>query len=172
VPPTALVGETDELRIGREAAFAPLLAVTPTAGDADAVARHNACPFGLSAAVFSRDVAAARELAAKLRTGSVVVNDVIVPTAHPGTPFGGRGASGWGVTQGAEGLLAMTAVQVVTTRSGTFRPHVDSHLARDGSAAAVAGGMLRLLHGRGVGGRLRGVGQLIRGLRRARFPGS
>jgi aldehyde dehydrogenase (NAD+) len=139
----------------------------PVADDTDAVARHNAGPFGLGAAVFTRDPAAAQRIASRLRAGSVAVNDVIVPTAHPGTPFGGRGASGWGVSQGAEGLLGMTAVQVVTDRRGSFRPHVDAHLTRDPAAADVARGILRLTHGRGLGERLRGLGQLVGGLRRS-----
>ena len=164
--PLALVGDIDPLRLSRQAAFAPLLGVTAVADDADAVARHNAGPFGLSAAVFTRDPAAAQRVAAQLRTGSVVVNDVIVPTAHPATPFGGRGASGWGVSQGAEGLLGMTAVQVVTVRRGKFRPHVDAHLANDPAAADVARGLLRLLHARTLGERRLGLAQAFRGVRR------
>ena len=68
--------------------------------------------------------ARAAELAGRLRTGMVTINDVIVPTAHPGLPFGGRAESGWGVTQGAEGLLEMTVPQVVGVRKGSFRPHL------------------------------------------------
>ena len=54
--------------------------------------------------------------------GMVTVNDVIVPTAHPATPFGGRGESGWGVTQGAEGLLEMTVPQVGQRRAAALPP--------------------------------------------------
>ena len=57
--------------------------------------------------------------------GMIVINDVIVSTAHPATPFGGRRESGWGVTQGAEGLQQMTVPQVVSVRAGRFRPHYD-----------------------------------------------
>jgi aldehyde dehydrogenase (NAD+) len=97
-----------------------------------------------------------------------VVNDVIVPTAHPATPFGGRRASGWGITQGEEGLLGMTVPQVVSTRSGTFRPHVDAGLTGDPAAFDVARGALRLTHGRGLGERWRGFKQLLGGLRRTK----
>ena len=47
-----------------------------------------------------------------------MINDVIVPTADPRVPFGGRKASGFGVTRGAEGLLEMTAVRTVMVRRG------------------------------------------------------
>ena len=76
--------------------------------------------------MFTRNVARAQSLAPRLRAGVVTINDVVVPTAHPATPFGGRGDSGWGVTQGAEGLLEMTVPQTVSVRGGTFRPHFDS----------------------------------------------
>jgi hypothetical protein len=54
-----------------------------------------------------------------------VVNDVIVPTADPRLPFGGRGYSGFGVTRGAEGLLELTAAKAVAVRRGAWRPHLD-----------------------------------------------
>jgi acyl-CoA reductase-like NAD-dependent aldehyde dehydrogenase len=166
VLPTAVLSPTADLALCREASFAPLLAVVPFDDPDQATALHNACPFGLGAAVFSADVEAARDLAAGLRAGAVVVNDVIAPTAHPATPFGGRGASGWGVTQGAEGLLQMTAPQVVTVRRGKFRPHVDAALARDPAAGDVTRGLLRLTHGRTLGERWRGLKQMVRGMRR------
>lgn len=52
------------------------------------------------------------------RSGFVTVNDIIAPTADPRAPFGGRGLSGFGVTRGAEGLLAMTYPQAVFTNRG------------------------------------------------------
>lgn len=157
-----------DLALGREASFAPLLAVVQVDGPDEAVRMHNDCPFGLAAAVFTGDRAWGAAFATRLKAGAVVVNDVIVPTAHPGTPFGGRGASGWGVTQGREGLLQMTVPQVVTVRKGSFRPHVDSLLNRDPAAGDVARGLLRLGHGRTLGERWRGLMQLVRGLWRTK----
>ena len=52
----------------------------------------------------------------------VSINDAVVPTAHPATPFGGAGFSGWGSTQGPEGLLGMTVPQVVSVRNGKSDP--------------------------------------------------
>jgi acyl-CoA reductase-like NAD-dependent aldehyde dehydrogenase len=168
--PAVVFDATPDLALCREAAFAPLLAVLTFADTDQAVAMDRACPFGLTAAVFTADPRAAGGLAARLRVGAVVVNDVIVPTAHPATPFGGRGRSGWGVTQGEEGLLAMTAPQVVTRRLGTFRPHIDSHLAGD-TSGDVARGVLRMSHGRGLAERWRGLRQMLGGMRRAKRGG-
>jgi aldehyde dehydrogenase (NAD+) len=152
----------------REAAFSPVGAVLPFDTIDDAVSQAAASPFGLAAAVFTADVRAAEELAARLPVGSVTVNDVIVETAHPGTPFGGRGASGWGVTQGPEGLLAMTCPQAVSVRCGRFRPHVDEAVSPDpGATADILTGLLRASYG-GWGGWWTGVRQLARGVRRKR----
>jgi acyl-CoA reductase-like NAD-dependent aldehyde dehydrogenase len=150
----------------REATFTPRLAVVPFDTLDDALRLHAACEFKLTAAIFTRDLAVARDLAARLPVGSVVVNDVIVPTAHPGTPFGGRGASGWGVTQGDEGLLQMTVPQVVTVRSGRFRPHIDTVLNADPAGGDVMAGMLAMTHGRTLAARWRGLRQMVRGMKR------
>lgn len=149
----------------REASFTPRLAVIPFDTLDDALRMHAECDYRLTAAVFSQNITEARNLAARIPVGSVVLNDVIAPTAHPGTPFSGRGASGWGVTQGNEGLLQMTVPQTVTVRSGTFRPHIDTVLNDDPAGGVVIGGILQFTHGRRLADRWRGLRQLLRGMR-------
>jgi hypothetical protein len=61
----------------------------------------------------------------------VVVNDVIVPTADPRLPFGGRGHSGFGVTRGAAGLLELTHLKAVAVRHGHWRPHYEPPRPQD-----------------------------------------
>ncbi|MBX9624463.1 MAG: aldehyde dehydrogenase family protein [Gemmataceae bacterium] len=168
VSPTILLGATPEMAVCREAAFAPVCAVIPFDTVDDAVSLAAGCPFGLAASVFTADPAAAKALAARVPAGHVTVNDVLAPTAHPATPFGGRGSSGWGVTQGAEGLLAMTTPQAVTVRRGRFRPHLDEAVAPDPATADILRGLLRATHGRGWRVWLGGARQLVRGVRRKR----
>jgi aldehyde dehydrogenase (NAD+) len=91
----------------------------------------------------------------------VAVNDVVAPTAHPATPFGGRGLSGWGVTQGPDGLLAMTVPQVVSVRGGTFRPHYDPVGDADGPMARMLTGLLQWGHARSAGRRWAGLWRLV-----------
>lgn len=150
----------------RESTFIPRLAVLPFDTLDEALALHAESPFRLTASIFTRNIGDARSLAARLAVGAVVINDVIAPTAHPGTPFGGRGASGWGVTQGDEGLLQMTVPQTVTVHAGTFRPHVESVLRADPAGGEVTTGMLRMAHGRTLGVRWRGLTQMVRGMMR------
>ncbi len=112
--------------------FAPVISLIPTETDDDAVAAANANPYALGAAVFG-PLDAARRMAGRLEVGCVVVNDVIAPTADPRLPFGGRRASGFGVTRGAEGLLELTAVKTVSIRRGRMLQHLDPPRARDAS---------------------------------------
>ncbi len=123
--PVIILDARPEMALCREALFAPLLAVLPYDTLEEALRMDASCPYGLAASIFTRDQARGSMVATRLRTGMVAINDVVVPTAHPATPFGGRGESGWGVTQGEEGLLEMTIAQVVSVRKGNFRPHYD-----------------------------------------------
>lgn len=149
----------------RDATFEPILAVMAYDTLDDAVQIHAESPFRLTASIFTNDANAANELAANLRVGAVTINDVIAPTAHPATPFGGRGAAGWGVTQGVEGLLEMTVPQVVTARKGKFRPHIDAAISGNPAAGDATTGMLRMTHARQWRERWSGMWQMLRGMR-------
>jgi acyl-CoA reductase-like NAD-dependent aldehyde dehydrogenase len=75
--------------------------------DQEALEKINSSGFALGASLFGNP-GWARTQAAKVQTGFVTINDLIAPTADPRIPFGGRRASGYGFTRGAEGLLDMT----------------------------------------------------------------
>ncbi|MDQ6939348.1 MAG: aldehyde dehydrogenase family protein, partial [Verrucomicrobiota bacterium] len=111
-----------------------------------AIACVNASEFGLGASIFSRDIAKARDIAACLKTGFVVINDLIVPTADPRMPFGGAKSSGFGSTRGDEGLLEMTFPHVVAVRRGRMHPHFDEPRADDADFFAS---YIRAAHGHG-----------------------
>ena len=83
---------------------------------------------------------------------------MIVPTADPRLPFGGRGSSGFGVTRGAEGLLEMTRAKVVSVRRGKSLPHLEPPHSSD---AELLGGYLKVRHARGAGLRWAGLKSMI-----------
>jgi acyl-CoA reductase-like NAD-dependent aldehyde dehydrogenase len=163
--PTAVLDAKPEMAICREAAFAPVLAVLPYDDLEDAMAMEQQCPYALGASVFTRTTGRADAIASRLRTGVVAINDVIATIAHPGTPFGGRGVSGWGVTQGPDGLLEMTMPQVVSRKSGRLRPHYDmSFDIAAGRGQPSQGDLMRGLlerHGPTFSGRFRGLRRLL-----------
>ena len=136
------------------------VSIVPVASAEQALALDAECPYALGASIFgSRDAAAF--MAARVNAGCVVINDMIVPTADPRLPFGGRGRSGFGVTRGAEGLLEMTRVKAITTRTGSFRPHLDASHPLD---ADLFRHYLAAAHGGTINARVRGAVGLVRTL--------
>lgn len=166
--PTFLLNVPTDAAICREACFAPVAAVIPFDTVDEALAMAKQSPFGLAASIFTADTQKAQELAALVPAGHVTINDVLAPTGHPATPFGGRGASGWGTTQGAEGLLAMTSPQAVSVHKGTFRPHFDEAANPDPATATILRGLLAWTHAQGVRTKFGGLWEMLKGIRRKR----
>lgn len=105
--PAVLAPCPPDARVMREETFGPLLPLCPVADVSEAVRLANDSEVGLLGYVFCRDVAEGRALAARLETGTVMVNEVILTHAMPETPWGGQKDSGWGRVHGTQGLDAM-----------------------------------------------------------------
>ncbi|WP_340558678.1 aldehyde dehydrogenase family protein [Streptomyces sp. GSL17-111] len=100
--PTVLDHCHGEMSVIREETFGPILTVETFHAEDEAVALANDTEYGLAGAVFSADTARARRVAARLRHGTVWINDY-----HPYLPqaeWGGFGRSGVGRELGPAGL--------------------------------------------------------------------
>lgn len=124
VSPFVISHAKPSMRLLQTDIVAPVLTMVPVEHEEMALAAAAQCPYALGATVFGSE-RRALDLANRVRAGVVVINDVIVPTADPRLPFGGRGRSGFGVTRGAEGLLELTHVKAVSIRRGRWRPHYE-----------------------------------------------
>lgn len=128
-----------QMKIAQADIFAPVLTVICVADVEQAIAAGRACPFGLTAAVFG-DMREAQAVGARLEVGTVLINDLIVPTADPRISFGGRRGSGFGATRGSEGLLEMTAVKTIAVRrSRSKRQYEPTGEAQEALFAGVVG---------------------------------
>jgi acyl-CoA reductase-like NAD-dependent aldehyde dehydrogenase len=163
--PTVVADARPEMTVCQEASFAPIIAVLPFERVDDALRMDASCSYGLAASIFTASRVRANEIARHLRVGMVAVNDVIVPTAHPATPFGGRRESGWGVTQGEEGLLEMTVTQVVSVTRGKFRPNYGAAIGKPFLSAEGYRAMLESGHAASFGSRVGALRRLIRAMR-------
>ena len=102
VHPTVFAQVRPEMRIFQEEIFGPVVAVTPFDTDDEVVPLANDSTYGLSAAVWTRDIAKAHSLARRLDAGQVTLNCQVV--WNPDVPFGGFKQSGWGYENGHLGL--------------------------------------------------------------------
>jgi vanillin dehydrogenase len=114
-PPTVLFGVTPEMRVYHEESFGPLASVVIAKDEEDAVRIANDTGYGLSGAVFSRDVNRAMKIAERLETGICHINGSTVHD-EPQMPFGGVKDSGWGRFGGKAGLEEFTELRWMTIR--------------------------------------------------------
>ncbi len=114
--PSILDGVDSSMRFYGEESFGPAVAILRVDGDDEAVRVANDTEYGLSAAVFSRDIGRAMAVARRIETGICHVNG---PTVHDEAqmPFGGVKASGYGRFGGRAGIEAFTDLRWITIQS-------------------------------------------------------
>jgi succinate-semialdehyde dehydrogenase/glutarate-semialdehyde dehydrogenase len=115
--PTVLEGVSPDMTCFGNETFGPVVALYRFHDEADAVARANAGEYGLNASVYTRDVKRGREIARRIRCGTVNVNEGFAATfGSIDAPMGGMRQSGLGRRQGAEGIHRYTDPQSVAVQ--------------------------------------------------------
>jgi acyl-CoA reductase-like NAD-dependent aldehyde dehydrogenase len=110
-PATVLVGLPPDAAIAKEEFFGPVAMIFPFKTEDEAIRLANITDFGLSAAVWSRDLVRARRVAGEIESGTVFINDFT--RTDPRAPFGGFKASGYGRELGAPGAQELTNQKVI-----------------------------------------------------------
>ncbi|MCB8881371.1 NAD-dependent succinate-semialdehyde dehydrogenase [Acidisoma cellulosilytica] len=110
-PPTVLVDLPFTAPIAAEEFFGPVAMIFSFKTEDDAIRLANASEFGLGAAVWSRDLDRARNVAAQLEAGAVFINDFV--RSDPRAPFGGVKASGFGRELGELGARELSNAKLV-----------------------------------------------------------
>ncbi len=112
---------TPEMKLFRDESFGPVVAITRARDEAHAIELANDTEYGLSASVFTRDIAKGLKIARQIESGICHVNG---PTVHDEAqmPFGGMKASGYGRFGGKAGIDAFTELRWITveTEPGHF----------------------------------------------------
>jgi acyl-CoA reductase-like NAD-dependent aldehyde dehydrogenase len=112
IAPTVVTGLGEADRLVAEEQFGPVFPVQRFSDVDDAIARANNTRFGLAASVWSRDLALAAAIAARLEVGTAWVNQHRITAAD--VPFGGAKESGVGRTYSRLGLEAYLEPQVIS----------------------------------------------------------
>jgi acyl-CoA reductase-like NAD-dependent aldehyde dehydrogenase len=110
VEPTVFANVDSSSTIAQEEIFGPVLSVIPAQDEQDAVRIANDSIYGLNASVFTPDLDRARDVAGRLRSGTVGHNAL---RSDPTIAFGGFKQSGIGREGGVEGLLNYLETKVV-----------------------------------------------------------
>jgi acyl-CoA reductase-like NAD-dependent aldehyde dehydrogenase len=124
--PTILVDVDHSMACMQEETFGPVLPVMAVANAEEAIRRANESRYGLSASVWTRNQARARQIARRLEVGAVNVNDVMMNVFQFSVPHGGWRESGVGYRfGGSDGMLKYCRPQAIT--AGRFEPKAEVH---------------------------------------------
>ncbi len=113
MPATVVDNVTAGMSIYRDESFGPVTAMIRARDEDDAIRIANDSDYGLSAAVFTRDISRGLAVARQIKSGMCHING---PTVHDEAqmPFGGVGASGYGRFGGKAGIDSFTELRWIT----------------------------------------------------------
>lgn len=110
-PATIVADVPNDNPLVQEEQFGPALPIIKYSNLDEAIAQANGLEVGLGASVWSSDSGKAREVAARIESGTVWINSH--GGVHPMIPFGGAKQSGYGLEFGVEGLKALGQPQII-----------------------------------------------------------
>ena len=109
--PVILTNLTGDMRVLKEEVFGPIAAMVTASGEEEIVRIANETEFGLGAAIWTRDISKAQELAREISSGFVAINDIV--KSDPRLPFGGIKKSGFGRELSHFGLKEFVNIKTV-----------------------------------------------------------
>ncbi len=152
-----------------EETFGPIVPVVAVASEQAAVDAANDSRFGLTASVWTKNVARGERVARALRAGTVVVNNHGFTGAIPALPWSGVGESGTGVTNSVHTLDVLTRPRAVVVDSRRAAQEMWWHPYTPG-LEAVGRSLATLRGGAGAGAKAKAAGALLKGFA-TRFKG-
>ncbi|MGH9776217.1 MAG: betaine-aldehyde dehydrogenase [Candidatus Acidiferrales bacterium] len=111
VQPTVFDGVRNDMSIAREEIFGPVVAAIPFQDVEEAIVEANRTPYGLAAAVWTRDIGKAHRVARRIHAGTVWINTY--NNYDPAAGFGGYKMSGYGRELGMHALEHYTQLKSV-----------------------------------------------------------
>lgn len=126
--PTVLVDVDHSMEIMREETFGPTLPIMRVESAEEALRLANDSAYGLSASIFTRDLARGEELGRRLEAGAVTINDAVVNYTALELPMGGaKPGSGIGRRHGKEGITKFCRQQSMLSSRLHLRHDLHMH---------------------------------------------
>ena len=120
--PTVLTNVDHDMTIMRDETFGPVLPVMTFKSEDEAIKLANDSIYGLTASVWTKNIARGRRIAELIEAGTVMVNEVVYTHGIAQTPWGGIKDSGYGRTHGRMGLLELVHPQHIHVNRMSFLP--------------------------------------------------
>jgi len=114
--PCILTDVTDDMQIAKEEVFGAVMSVLPFEDETDVINRANNTPYGLSAGVFTNNLAKAHRVVGQLQAGFIWINNYNVQPVE--IPFGGYKMSGFGRELGTAAIESYTQLKSVYVELG------------------------------------------------------
>jgi succinate-semialdehyde dehydrogenase/glutarate-semialdehyde dehydrogenase len=112
--PTILDGVEAPMAVCNEETFGPVVSIYRFTDEDEVIDLANGTPYGLNASVWTKDAKRGHDVASRLRTGTVNINEGYAPAyGSVQSPMGGMKDSGLGRRHGSEGILKYTEAQTV-----------------------------------------------------------
>ena len=110
-PATVLTRVKKDALAFKEELFGPVICITSVNSTDEALTLANQTPFGLGAAIFSKNIKKAQQIAEDLDVGIVAINDFVA--SNPALPFGGTKQSGFGRELSSEGMREFVNIKTI-----------------------------------------------------------
>ncbi|MCY0932902.1 succinic semialdehyde dehydrogenase [Streptomyces sp. H34-S4] len=112
--PTILDGVETAMAVCGEETFGPVVSIYRFTDEDDVIEEANGTSYGLNSSVWTKDARRGHAVSARLRTGTVNINEGYAPAyGSAQAPMGGMKESGLGRRHGSEGILKYTEAQTV-----------------------------------------------------------
>lgn len=168
--PTVLKVDRHDIALMKEESFGPLMPIFIVENEDEAIQHANASAFGLTTSIWTKGINHAHNLAQRLKSGVVTINNHGFTAAIPDAPWTGTGSSGFGITNSAHTLFELTRPRfVLEDRSGAkselwWYPYTPV-------LRTIAFAMAKARGGAGFFGRIKAIFQLIAALPKRMFGG-
>ncbi len=117
--PTVIVNVNHSMFVMSEETFGPIMPIMQVRDEDEAIRMANSSVFGLGANVWTKNIEKGLEIAKRIHSGSVNINDMTITFGIPEAPFGGVKNSGVGRVNGEIGLKGYCHIQpVIVDRFG------------------------------------------------------
>jgi succinate-semialdehyde dehydrogenase/glutarate-semialdehyde dehydrogenase len=120
--PTVITNANNDMRAMQEETFGPTLPIATFTTEEEAIRLANDSEFGLTASVWTKDLARGQRVAQQIEAGSVCNNEVLYTHGIGQTPWGGFKNSGRGRTHGREGLMELVQPQHIHVNRVSLLP--------------------------------------------------